>query len=231
MKQEVTEDKGNVTLPRKPSHDFFDWKTQGYLPALQNVWLNKIIDDVPGMTQEEFDLFGTMRLEEQEWKNAFLTSLAEDGLIGNPEELTLDETKLIIFMDRKEGNEWQDKLLAKRKYKQSQTTDAAASENSKAGQFHTARWDERTVSMELKMLPAVREASKQIATAHGMTAQEYVEALLVDSLNKNLHEVEEGKKRLERFKGSTVAAKRYAQEEELARLRALKHSNSDAPSR
>ena len=86
-------------------------------------------------------------------------------------------------------------------------------------QFRTARMNEPVVSMQVKMLEPVREAAKHIATAHGMTAQEYVEHLLVETLNKNSSTVEEGKKRLEQFKGSTSAAKRFAERLELERLR------------
>ncbi len=96
-----------------------------------------------------------------------------------------------------------------------------------AGQFRTADSNDRTVSMEVKMLPPVREAAKHIATAHGMTAQEFVEHLLVDSLNKYPKAVEEGKKRLEQFKGNTAAARRFSEREELRRLRKIQQASRD----
>ena len=96
-----------------------------------------------------------------------------------------------------------------------------------AEQFRTAEGNDRTVSMEVKMLPPVREAAKHIATAHGMTAQEFVEHLLVDSLNKYPKAVEDGKKRLEQFKGNTAAARRFTEREELRRLRKKQQASRD----
>lgn len=84
---------------------------------------------------------------------------------------------------------------------------------------------DRTVSVEVRMLPAVREDAKALATAHGMTTQEYMESLLVNAINEKPDLLQEGRKRLKHFKGSTAAAKRYAQEEELARLRAVAPSS------
>ena len=205
-------------------------------------WMYKLIEHCCVLNQSEHyhgerlspDEIGklvSMGKEEDEWRGALLVSLLEDEVILHPEDLTHEELREFIGMQPRQGTQWRDKVT-RRKSLQSKDINTA-SENAAASQFRAARWDERTVSMELKMLPAVREAAKQIATAHGMTAQEYVQHLLVDSLNKNLHEVEEGKKRLEQFKGSTVAAKRYTQEEELARLRAVQQSKSSSrtPSR
>lgn len=87
--------------------------------------------------------------------------------------------------------------------------------------FHPAQPSDKTVSMEVKVLPPVRKASKELAAAHGMTAQQFVEYLLVDALNNSPEELEQGKKRLKEFKGSTAKARRFAEREELARLRQL----------
>lgn len=90
--------------------------------------------------------------------------------------------------------------------------------------FRAARPNESTVSMEVKVLEPVRKASKELAAAHGMTAQQYMEHLLVDALNKHPQLLEEGKERLKQFKGSTQAVRRFAEREELARLRQLTSS-------
>lgn len=234
MKQRVSAGESGEPLQKRSSVSSHKWK-DGFIIALVNAWMEKQGEGShgdTGLTTTQFNKLASMEPEEQEWKNAFLESLFAYRLIGNPHEVTLEETKNIISMKREDQREWRDKLV-KQKFPLSKKTHHAEGENVETPQFRAARWDERTVSMELKMLPAVREAAKQIATAHGMTAQEYVQHLLVDSLNKNLHEVEEGKKRLEQFKGSTVAAKRYTQEEELARLRAVQQSKSSSrtPSR
>lgn len=100
-----------------------------------------------------------------------------------------------------------------------------------AEQFRTAEGNERTVSMEVKMLPLVRDAAKYIATAHGMTAQEFVEHLVVDTLNKYPKAVQEGKKRLEQFKGNTAAARRFTEREELKRLRKIQQASRDLQER
>ena len=85
--------------------------------------------------------------------------------------------------------------------------------------------------MEVKMLPPVREAAKHIATAHGMTAQEFVEHLLVNALNKYPKAVEEGKKKLDRFNGNTTAARRFAAREEMRRLRKYEQETRDLQGR
>lgn len=90
--------------------------------------------------------------------------------------------------------------------------------------FRAARPNESTVSMEVKVLEPVRKAGKELAAAHGMTAQQYMEHLLVDSLNENPRLLDKGRQRLREFKGSTAAARRFAEREELARLRDLVHS-------
>lgn len=87
--------------------------------------------------------------------------------------------------------------------------------------FRTARPSDTTVSMEVKVLEPVRKASKELAAAHGMTAQQLMEQLLVDALNEDPKLLEQGRKRLEEFKGSTAKARRFAEREELARLRNL----------
>ncbi len=87
--------------------------------------------------------------------------------------------------------------------------------------FRVALPSDTTVSMEVKVLEPVRKASKELAAARGMTAQQLVENLLVEALNNSPKELEQGKNRLKEFKGSTAAARRFAEREELARLRQL----------
>ena len=102
--------------------------------------------------------------------------------------------------------------------------DKTQDEKAEAPTFRTARPNESTVSMEVKVLEPVRKAGKELAAAHGMTAQQYMEHLLVDSLNENPRLLDKGRQRLREFKGSTAAARRFAEREELARLRDLVHS-------
>lgn len=87
--------------------------------------------------------------------------------------------------------------------------------------FRVALPSDTTVSMEVKVLEPVRKASKELAAARGMTAQQLMEHLLVEALNNSPKELEHGKKRLQEFKGSTQKARRFAEREELARLRQL----------
>jgi hypothetical protein len=85
--------------------------------------------------------------------------------------------------------------------------------------YRTAEVNEPVVSMQVKMLEPVREAAKYIATAQKMTAQQYVEKLIVTDLNKNKETIKEGRQQAEEFNGSTIAAKRFADRVELERLR------------
>ena len=93
--------------------------------------------------------------------------------------------------------------------------------NGEHAAFHAASPSDTTVSMEVKVLEPVRQASKELAAAHGMTAQQLMEHLLVDALNNSPKELEQGRKRLQEFKGSTAKVRRFAEREELARLRQL----------
>ena len=182
------------------------------------LFLKKEVGVDDGLTDEEFDRLLDLSPEEREWKDALLDSVIKEELILHPEDLTIEELKKFIFMQPGEENEWRDKL-AQRQGKPSEITVTTAKEHAQSDakpKFRAARWGERTVSMEMKTLPAVREAVKQIAAANRMTAQEYVEELVVDALNKNPQQVEEGKKRLKQFKGSTVAAKSHGKAEEFA---------------
>jgi len=86
-------------------------------------------------------------------------------------------------------------------------------------EYRTARVNEPVVSMQVKMLEPVRDAAKKIAAAHDMTAQQYVEYLIVETLNKNERAIEEGEKKLEQFNGSTAANRRHAERLELQRFR------------
>lgn len=85
-------------------------------------------------------------------------------------------------------------------------------------EFRTAEVNEPVVSMQVKMLEPVREAAKYVATAQDMTAQQYVEHLIVTDLNKKKETIEIGREKAKEF-GSTIAAKRFADRIELNRLR------------
>jgi len=203
-------------------HEFIETEGEPELTYVEALQKYTIVPVRGELEPEEYERLFLMPREEQQWRISFLVSIVKSGLHVDCDKIGLEEYRKFLFMTREEQPQWREKLSKLQKSHEDAEQEA---------DFRTARWDERTVSMELKMLPAVREAAKQIATAHGMTAQEYVEKLLVESLKTNRNQVEEGKKRLERFKGSTVAAKRHTQEEELARLRALQKSSTRTPLR
>lgn len=78
---------------------------------------------------------------------------------------------------------------------------------------------DKITSMEVRMLPSVREYVDAMAAHKGMHAQEYVEHLIVDDINRNTDHLKHGEQLLKEFSGSLTRIKRHAQEEELARLR------------
>lgn len=79
---------------------------------------------------------------------------------------------------------------------------------------------DKITSMEVRMLPAVREHVDALAAHNGMLAQRFVEHLIVDTINKHPDHVKHGQQLLKEHGGSLTRATRHAQEEELARLRA-----------
>lgn len=85
---------------------------------------------------------------------------------------------------------------------------------------------DKVISMEVRMLPAVREYVDALSAHNGMLAQRFIERLIVDTINQEPDHVKHGQQLLKEHGGSLTRATRHAQEEELARLRAAVGASS-----
>ena len=194
---------------------------------VERLAFTQVLPNSHDFTIAELGRLTGMNLEEQKWRISFFDFLIGSGLLPELKTLPLEELREFIFMKKDEQKHWVDKLAERKAH--------GAQEPTPQGQ--PAHWQEvrarmsklnkdETASMEVRMLPQVREDVNALAATKGMASAEYVEHLIVDTINANQDLVKQGEEILKRFGGNLTRVKRHVQAEKLARLEALEASLS-----
>jgi hypothetical protein len=178
-------------------------------------------------TIAELNRLTGMNLEEQKWRISFFDFLIGSGLLPELKTLPLEELREFIFMKKDEQKHWVDKLAERKAHGAQEPTPQGQPADWREVRARMSKLNkDETASMEVRMLPQVREDVNALAATKGMASAEYVEHLIVDTINANQDLVKQGEEILKRFGGNLTRVKRHVQAEKLARLEALEASLS-----
>jgi len=182
MKQRgaIAEHAERATLEKQHLAGSNEWKEWGFIAGVIEVWLRKR-DENPtaenGLTWAEYRKLLSIEPEECAWKDAFLASLVEGGLLGTPNEITLEETKKIIFMQRGEETKWRDELA---KQKSPRSPETVAGRNPGKATETTPDQHRARVRVRKSYISPSREGT--------VTVSAHVEPELKDALKKKFEQ-------------------------------------------
>lgn len=188
------------TVPYQPP-DWKEWPEKGYIFGMFAFWLVRRTEQpyaTSGLRYAEFHRLIEIadNPDEREWRNAFLGSLVKDGLLGNPSEITLEDTKKIIFMQQGEEKQWRSKLTQRKTFHEPQP---------EAPETHIQpeSWPERLkssdhqfikkASLQVPMHPEMREQVAALAASYGLGSGEFAEEVLAEKLAQSPDRVKEGR--------------------------------------
>lgn len=180
-------------------------------PYLERLRFTHVLTGSSSLTDEEVARLASMAADEQKWRNSFFDSLIHDGLLEELQKLPTEELRQFVFMEKDEQGKWKKKLTEQKAHREQQPPLARKYKPGK----------DKIISMEVRMLPPIREYVDHLAAHNGMHAQEFVEHLIVEAINKSPDDVKHGEQLLKEFGGSLSRVKRHVQEEEIARLRQM----------
>lgn len=205
---------------------------QEYLSWLFEDWRTKRLTDPstpPGATYNEYKKLMEMGPEEREWRNRFLASLLKDGLLTNPNGLTLDDTIKIVFMQEEEQGKWRDKLTQRKASGEPQQQETHIQPESWIERLKSsAHYFEKKVSLQVPMHPEMRQQVAALATSYGLGSGEFVEKMLAEQLARDSKRVGEGRELIaqNQFK-RPYRAKVQALRKEIDELRQEKSAQRD----
>ncbi len=183
---------------------------------LERLRFTHVLPGSSSFTDEQLDKLISMPPDEQKWRNAFFDFLIHENLLEELQKLPTEELRQFVFMEKDEQGKWKQKLADQKAQREQQPPLARTYKPGK----------DKIISMEVRMLPPLREYVDHLAAHNGMHAQEFVEHLIVEAINKNPHDVKHGEQLLKEFGGSLSRVKRHVHEEEIARLRQMVSTGS-----
>jgi len=201
---------------------------------LERLAFTEVVPDCGIFIHEQLGKLTSMAPDEQKWKNKFFDSLINQGLLIELQRLPTEELRQFVFMQEEEQGKWRTKLAERKAQREqrhvSEPHGQQTQKPDKVSDKPLARpykqGKDKVISMEVRMLPAVREYVDALSAHNGMLAQRFVERLIVDTINQEPDHVKHGQQLLKEHGGSLTRATRHAQEEELARLRAAVGASS-----
>lgn len=225
LSSSVDERAKSATLPKGQN------KTVPFVKRLQLTGLLKNSN----LTNEEVDRLRSLSSEEEQWRGSFFNFLIGEGLLIELQKLPTEELREFVFMKKEEQETWTKKLADQKAQREQQEQPHESHPHGQQAQKQDKvqplarsykQGKDKITSMEVRMLPAVREYVDALAAHNGMLAQRFVEHLIVETINKDPDHVKHGQQLLKEHGGSLTRATRHAQEEELARLRAAVSTGS-----
>lgn len=185
-------------------------ETYGYVHRLMDI---KIIrGDETGFTIDELNDVFRMPPEEQEWRNAFLDSLIQEGLLNEVRKLSVpEELKQFVFMAEEQQEAWK-KVLLERKAQSSQRS--------------VTRKDEDAVLLAVRVEPEIRDQFHALMRAKNTTAQEYLADIVTEQVRQNPDLVQKGEQMEAQGTKRHYRSKLQLLKEENARLRGLAAAKS-----
>lgn len=152
-------------------------ETHGYVHRLMDM---KIIrGDETGFTVKQLNDVFRMPPEEQEWKNAFLDSLIQEGLLNEVRKLSApEELKRFVFMGEEEQGAWKKELLERKAQSSPQ-------------RYITPKYED-TVLVAVRVEPETRDKFHAVMRAKGTNAQEFLSSVIAHEVEKNPALVQRG---------------------------------------
>jgi len=187
---------------------------------MERLAFTHVLLDYGNLTGEQLSKLIAMKPEEQKWRNSFFDSLIGVGLLAELQTLTGEELRQFIFMRKEEQEQWKKKLAEqKTRPVQQHKPESQKQETPWQDEMKTRRLSpkhQQQKAMEVFMDEGIRNGIKALAVTKNMTAQQYVERLLIAEVDREHERVQEGLKFLQQTKGNTTKARFQRLEEKLA---------------